>query len=123
LGWRRVVSLVVFVGALAVGAKLFDATVRGPVPVEIHYLLGDPPRATRLEVSFAREAGGEPVARFETELVAPDVKQITRLPAGRHVMDITMTGPNGTRRTVWRSIEASRDVVIRLELAREAPTP
>ena len=107
------------VGALLVGAYLFDSGSRGPVPVEIHYMLGDPPVATELEVVFTREAGGGPVARFQTQLVAPDVKQITRLPAGRHVMDITMLTPGGQRRRVQRTIEAVRDAVIRLELAFE----
>jgi len=49
------------------------------------------------------------------------VKQITRLPAGRHVMDITMTTANGERRSVRRTIDAVRDAVIRLELARDLP--
>jgi hypothetical protein len=112
---------VVLIGALLVGAQLFTSTSRGPVPVEIHYLLGDPPRVARLEVGVTPETGGEHVARFESELLGPDVKQITRLPAGRHVMDITMIGANGSRRTVQRTIEATRGAVIRLELARDAP--
>jgi hypothetical protein len=119
LSWRRVASLAVLVGALLIGAHLFDSSARGPVPVEIHYLLGDPPRATRLEVLFEPEGGGEAVARFETELVSPDVTQITRLPGGRHVMDITMTGAGGERRTVRRTIEAARDAKIRIDLSRE----
>ena len=111
----------VLVGALLVGAYLFDSGSRGPVPVEIHYLLGDPPRATALEVVFTPEprGDGEPVARFKTELVAPDVKHITRLPAGRHVMDITMSIPGSAPRRVQRTIEAIRGAVIRIELAHE----
>jgi hypothetical protein len=110
---------VVLVGALLVGAHLFEAGSRGPVPVELHFGLGDPPVASAIEVVFTPEAGGEPVARFHTTLVAPDVKHITRLPAGRHVMDITMLTPGGSRHRARRTIEAARDAVIRLELAHE----
>jgi hypothetical protein len=116
---RKVGGALLLVGAVLIGAKLLDATSHGPVPVEIHYLLGDPPVAAALEVLFAPEGGGPAVARFETQLVSSDVKQITRLPAGRHVMDITMISRSGARRSVRRSIEASRGVVIRLDLRRE----
>jgi hypothetical protein len=117
---RRVAGAVLLVGALLIGAHLLDSSARGPVPVEIHYRLGDPPVATALEVLFAPEGGGPAAASFETRLVSPDVKHITRLPAGRHVMDITMTARSGARRTVRRTIEASRGAVIRLELEGEA---
>lgn len=117
---RKLAGLVLLVGGVLIGAWLLDSSSHGPVPVEIHYLLGDPPVARGLEVLFAPESGGPIVARFETQLVANDVKQITRLPAGRHVMDITMILPSGERRGVRRVIEASRGAVIRLELARDA---
>jgi hypothetical protein len=107
------------VGGILVGAHLLDSSASGPVPVEIHYLLGDPPVAAALEVAF-RRGGTEEVARFETSLVQPDVKQSTRLPAGEHVMDITMVSRSGTRLSVRRTIEASRGAVIRLDLSREA---
>ncbi len=106
------------IGALLVGAQLFKSVSSGPVPVEIHYLLGDPPVASRLEVVFSPEGGGPAVARFETSLVGPDVKEITRLPAGAQVMDITMVGPGGERHSLQRTIEASRGAVVRLDLTR-----
>jgi hypothetical protein len=120
---RKLISLAVLVAAVAVGARLFEAQGRGPVPVEIHYLLGSPPAPPleALEVRFTPEGGGPVVARFETRLTSGDVKQITRLPAGRHVMDITMTSRAGQRRSVSRSIEAIRGVKIRIDLSREAP--
>ncbi len=116
--WRRIASLVVLIGALLVGAQLFNAASHGPVPVEIHYLLGDPPVASGLDVVFSPAGGGPAVARFETRLVGPDVKQTTRLPAGAQVMDITIVGPGGERHSIQRTIEASRGAVIRLDLSR-----
>jgi hypothetical protein len=121
LGFRRIASLVLLALALVIGAKLFTSVQNGPVPVEIHYLLGDPPRAKEIEVLIQPEGGGPAVARFETSLISSDVKQITRLPGGRHDMDITMTGQSGARRTVRRTIDAVRDVVIRIDLSRDLP--
>jgi hypothetical protein len=120
---RRVAGAVLLVGAVLIGARLLESTSRAPVPLEIHYLLGDPPPISALEVQVSPEAGDAVVARFETRIISPDVKQITRLPAGRHVMDITMIWPSGARRSVRRTIEAARDVVIRLDLRREAREP
>jgi hypothetical protein len=111
--WRKIASLVVLVVLLLVGGKLFQSWSAGPVPVEIHYLLGDPPVAAGLEVT----AG--PYAHFETTLVGPDVVDKTHLPAGPHRLEITMLAPNGRRYTVYRTIEAARNAVIRIDLSRE----
>jgi len=116
---RKIVSIVVLVGLVLVGGRFLGLYGTGPVPVEIHYLLGDPPVAAELEVTFRR--GDDVVARFETKLVSPDVAQKTRLPAGDDRLDITLVAENGTRRTVQRTITAERDARIRLDLSREVP--
>ncbi len=118
---RRLVALALLVGAVFAGGWLLGVWGGGPVPVEIHYLLGEPPRATELDVIFARERNGESVARFESRLIVPDVVQHARLPAGPIHMSITLAGPGGARATVNREIHAERGQVVRLELAREVP--
>jgi hypothetical protein len=114
---RKIVSIVVLLGLVLVGGRLLGLYGAAPVPVEIHYLLGDPPAAAGLEVTFRR--GDDVVARFETRLVGPDVAQKTRLPAGEDHLDITLVAANGARRTVQRTITAERDARIRLDLSRE----
>jgi len=114
---RKIVSIVVLVGLVLVGGRLLGLYGAGPVPVEIHYLLGDPPVAAELEVTFRR--GDDVVARFETKLVSADVAQKTRLPGGEDRLDITLVAKNGARRTVQRTITAERDARIRLDLSRE----
>jgi hypothetical protein len=114
---RKIVSMVVLVGLVLVGGRLLGVYGAGPVPVEIHYLLGDPPVASELDVTFRR--GDYVVARFETKLVGPDVAHKTRLPAGDDRLDITLVAANGARRTVQRTITAERDARIRLDLSRE----
>jgi hypothetical protein len=118
---RKILTLAVLLAGIFLGGKflgLFVTGGAGPVPVEIRYVLGDPPVAAGLEVVFHR--GEDVVARFETKLVGPVVTQKTRLPAGEEHLDITLIGANGARRTVQRTITAERDAVIRLELAHEA---
>lgn len=121
---RRLAALVLLVGGVLLGGRLLGVWGGGPVPVELHYLLGDPPRATALEVRFTRPGAADELARFQTSLIAPDVRQSTRLPAGTVALSITLTGPAGAR-AVTRTIEAERDAVIRLDLTRslggEAP--
>jgi hypothetical protein len=111
---RKLAGLVLLLGALWVGAYLMGAAEK-VVPVEIHYVLGDPPVAPRLEAVFRQEGSTEPIARFATEMVSRDVVHRTRLPKGRHVVEITL----GDGPTVTRTIDAQRDAVIRLELSRE----
>jgi hypothetical protein len=109
---RKLAGLVLLLGAIGLGSYLFGARAK-VVPVEMHYLLGDPPAAQRLEAVFRREGEAEPVARFATEMVSPDVVHHTRLPSGRLQVEITLDGAA----PFTRAIEAKRDAVIRLELA------
>lgn len=104
---------------LALGVWLFDRWSGGPVALEIHYLLGEPPVAARLEVDFRNAA--ELVGHFETALISPDVVENTRLPAGPVRLELTLTAPGGARRSVQREIVAERGAIIRLDLTREAP--
>jgi hypothetical protein len=117
---RKLVSLVALVGLILVGTKFFGVFTGGPVAVEIHYGLGEPPVADALEVAFVPAGGDAPVARFETKLVGPDVAEHTRLPSGPHRLEITLIGAGGARRTVERTIEVQRNAVIRIDLSREA---
>lgn len=118
---RRVAALALLIGAVFVGGRLLGVWGGGPVPVEIHYLLGDPPRVAALEVDLARTLHGEAVAHFETKLIAPDVKQSTRLPAGTISLDITLVTADGRRVTLQRTLEAERGVVVKFQLAGEVP--
>jgi hypothetical protein len=118
---RKLAGLVLLVGAVLIGGKLLGAFQSGPVPIEIHYLLGDPPVAAALEVVAAREGGGPAVGRFETTLVGPDVKQATRLPGGRQTLDITLVSAAGGRHTVQRTLDVERGAVVRIDLSREHP--
>ena len=117
---RKLVATIVLLGLIFLGSRFFGVIGGGPVPVEIHYLLGTPPVAAGLDVELRRVPAEPPVARFETQLVGPDVVQTTRLPAGAIDLDITLISAAGARRTVLRSIEAERGAVIRLDLSREA---
>jgi hypothetical protein len=116
---RKALSLVALVGLLAVGARFFGLFGSAPVPVEIHYLLGDPPVCSALEVAIAPGGEGDVAARFETSLVGPDVVHRPRLPGGAEILTITLVQPGGARRTVTRTIEAERGAVIRLDLTHE----
>jgi hypothetical protein len=111
-------GLVLLLGAIGVGSYLFGARDR-VVPVEIHYALGDPPAAGRLEAVYRRQGSSDAVARFTTELISPEVVHATRLPAGPLTVEITV----GQAASVTRTIEARRGAVIRLELAREKGGP
>jgi len=106
--------LVLLVAALLVGGYLLRARDR-VVPVEIHYVLGDPTGVSHLDAVFQRAGDEEVVARFATELIGPEVVQKTRLPRG----DLEVLIRLGDAPPVRRSFEARRDAVIRLELARE----
>jgi hypothetical protein len=116
---RKIVSMVVLLGVIFVAGRLFGVYGEGPVPLEIHYLLGDPPVCAGLEVTFTPAGKDEVAARFETTLVGPDVKQSARIPGGDERVDITLVAPDGTRRTVTRTITAQRNAVVRLDLSRE----
>src|SRR5262245_9378462 len=109
--------MLVLVGLIFVGARFFGVIGAGPVPVEIHYLLGPEPTA----VEVALRSRGTAVASFETSLVGPDVVEKTRLPAGDVDLEITLVGAGGARRTVGRTIQAERGAVIRIDLSRETP--
>jgi hypothetical protein len=111
---RKVASLIALIALLLVGGKyVFHVFDSGPVPVEIHYLLGDPPVASGLDVQLGQDA------HFETTLVSPDVVQKTRLPSGERRAAITMISRSGERHTVYRSIEVQRDAVIKVDLSHE----
>ena len=111
---RRLAGLVVLVGAIVVGGYLLRARDR-VVPVEIHYVLGDPTGLSRLEAVYRERGDDEVVARFATEMLRSEVVQKTRLPRGELDVEIRL----GEGPPVRRTVEVSRDAVIRLELARE----
>jgi hypothetical protein len=113
---RRLAGLVFLLGLVVVGSKLFGSWSEASVPVEIHYRLGNPPIATAIEVEIGRGT-----ARFDTTLVAPDIVQKTRLPAGPQKLEITLVFADGARHTVHRVIDARRDAVVWLDLSREGP--
>ena len=106
--------MVLLVGVVVVGGYLVSSRDK-VVPVEVHYVLGDPGGLARLEAIYYRPGDDEPVARFTTEMIAPEVVQKTRLPRGDLVVEIRL----GEAPPVRRSLEARRDAVIRLELAGE----
>ena len=114
---RRVAGLALLLGAIFLGGRLLGVWGEGPVPVEVHYLVGDPPRARALEVDF--RVKGETVATFQTELIVPDVKQATRLPSGPIQAQIVVVTPAGDRVRVLRDFQAERNVVVRFDLAHE----
>jgi hypothetical protein len=116
---RKIVSMVVLLGVVFVAGRLLGVVGEGPVPLEVHYLLGDPPVWKGLEVTFTPAGKSEVAARFETTLVSADVKQSTRLPGGDERADITLISADGARHTVTRTIAAQRGAVIRLDLSRE----
>ena len=120
---RKVVSFIVLMGVILVGGKFAGLYGTGPVPVEIHYLLGDPPIAAALEVAFVPVGSAEVAARFETHIISRDVAEKTRLPGGEVRLDITLVAASGTRKTVQRTITAERSAVVRLDLSREQVTP
>ena len=115
---RKLLSIAALVGGALVVGRLLGVGASGPVPLEIHYLLGDPPICTALEVQATPAGRDEPAARFETSLVAPEVIHKTRLPAGDERLEITLVSAHG-RRTVARTIDAARGAVVRLDLSRE----
>jgi hypothetical protein len=117
---RRLLALIALVALLLVGSRLVGVIGAGPVPITIHYRLGAAPATAALEVVFRTKPGEPPVARFETQLIGPDVVESTRLPAGAVDLDITLVTPDGARRTLGRTIEAVRDAVITIDLQREA---
>ena len=117
---RKIVSMIVLVGVVLVAGRLLGVFGEGPLPLEIHYLLGDPPVCAALEVTFTPAGTGEVAATFATRLVGPDVKHSTRLPGGDERLDITLIAADGARRTVTRTILAQRNAVVRLDLSREA---
>ena len=82
---RKIVSMIVLVGVVLVAGRLLGVFGEGLVPLEIHYLLGDPPVCAALEVTFTPAGTGEVAATFATRLVGPDVKHSTRLPGTRPV--------------------------------------
>lgn len=102
------------VGVVLVGGKLVGQLDRGPVPLEVHYLV---PRDTAaVEVLVSPPAGGEAIATFESRDPSEDVVSHTRLPAGDNAFAITLVDRAGERRTVTRMVEARRDAVIRIDL-------
>ena len=117
---RKLVGLIVLIGALVLGNYLFSRISSGPVPVEIHYQLGSPPVASALEVDFRRAGDRDVEAHFDTRLIAPDVKESTRLRPGVHSLDITLVDAQGQPHHVTRSIDVQRNAVIQVDLSREA---
>jgi len=116
---RKLATTLALVGALAVGGRLFGLFGTGPVPLEIHYFLGPAPQIASLEVVSTRAGSSEPAARFETQLIGPDVVHRTRLPGGDVRLDVTLVSPGGARHTVTRTITAERDATIRIDLSRD----
>jgi hypothetical protein len=120
---RKLVTIAVLVGAVVLGGRLLGVLGRGPVPLEIHYLLGDPPGCVALEVVATPVGADEAAGSFATSIIGRDVIQRTRLPGGEERLDITLVGASGARRTVRRTIVAERDAVVRIDLSREGAVP
>ena len=113
---KKVALLILMVGAVAVGAKMFGDVGKGPVPVEIHYLL---PAGDSVEVVAAPVTGGPATATFSGS--GAEAVSHTRLPGGDVDLAITLVAPSGARRTVHRTVTAERNAKIRIDLSREGP--
>jgi hypothetical protein len=105
---RSLAMLVLLAGALFIGHRFFGLFKAGPVAVEIHYQLGDPPVASHLTVDAYEH-------HFDTYIVSPDVVEKTRYPAGDRTLTITLDD----KKTVTRTIEARSGAVITIDLTRE----
>jgi hypothetical protein len=116
---RRILALVLIVGAALAGARLFGVAAGGPVAFEIHYLLGPAPPLSALEVELRRRSDEPPVATFASHSVGPEVIEHARAPAGPVDLDITLVAPDGRRHTVHRTVSAERGAVVRIPLDRE----
>jgi len=117
---RKLLTTLALVGAVAIGGQLFGLVGSGPVPVEIHYLLGAAPPVAALEVVATPAGSSEVAARFETKLIGPDVVHKARLPGGEVRLDVTLIDATGAGHTVTRTITAERDAKVRIDLSREA---
>ena len=116
--WRlrkRLAGFVLLVGALLVGAFLMKSQA-SLAHVEIRYRLGDPPRARRIEVLIVPQGGSEPVARFASELIRPEMVEKPRLKTGLYRLDISLDGNDGVAHPVVRTIDARADAVISVDL-------
>ncbi len=117
---KKIAQLVLLVGVILVGGHFVQSCDHAPVAVEIHYLLGDPPICSGLEVIVepGGPSGGPAVDHFQTTLIAPDVRQATRLPPGDNTLSITLVAGDA-RHTVKRTITVVEHAVIRLDLSHE----
>jgi hypothetical protein len=104
---RRVAPAILLVGGILIGMKLCAAQKR-IASVTIVYRL--PEDATEISARI-----GE-AAEFRSSLGA-EVRQKTRLPPGRHEIQITLTSGDGTSRTLTRRIEVEGDQTITVDLA------
>ena len=114
--------MALLIGAILLGGRLLGVFGQGPVPIELHYMLGDAP-VTELEARLHKPGREDTLATFSTRVITGDVKHETRVPAGDLVVEITWTGKDGGRTSVKRTIRAERGAVIRLNLAPEAARP
>lgn len=109
---RRIAGLVLLIGALFIGARLFQSS-SSLASVTIAYQL--PPGTQALEARIARAAGGAPVAEFQTKLVGDEVRQKTRLTPGAYDVNVTLTVA-GAARTEKRRIDVTGDGTITIDL-------
>jgi hypothetical protein len=112
---RRIAGIIIILGVLAIGDRLFRAWKGGPSPVEIHYFLGDPPPVKELHVRILSQSG-ETEATFDTSLISADVKHTPRLRPGLHTVEVTLPERPKIVRTVSVSSEGT---VIRIDLSTE----
>jgi hypothetical protein len=113
---RKLAGLVLLLGGVMVGGYLLRS--QGSLAkIVVDYHLGAPPRARRLEAVVRPQAGGEIVARFETELIASDVRQRTRLKTGTYQVEIVLVGEDGARHALARTIEARPDATVTIDLS------
>jgi hypothetical protein len=108
--------IVLFVGVVLVGGKLLGQFDKGPVPLEVHYLV--PAGTAAVEVVVSPPSGGAAVATFESHDPGPDVVSHSRLPAGDNDFAITLVDGIGGRRTLNRTVEVRRDAVVRIDLTQ-----